>query len=270
MTKRTAMYGLILALGFSMGCTSVNDFWSERSEVQKHAAIGGAVGAVGGLAYEAAFAGPETAEAIGIGAGGGALIGALFGDWNQENLKIQEYEDKLRAMSKELDATNEKLRASQRKGQSQARDIAGLQAQIAELKRQIAALKDELAKSKGARIEMSMPNDVLFHSGSARLTSGGRALLDKAAGKIKDAHLDKKIQIEGHTDSDPISQSNWKSNWELGAARALAVLHYLEDHHGIKGKSLSAATYSYHKPVGGDKSENRRSVIVLYTAWPTN
>ena len=46
MTKRTAMYGLILTLGFSMGCASVNDFWSERSEVQKHAAIGGAVGAV--------------------------------------------------------------------------------------------------------------------------------------------------------------------------------------------------------------------------------
>ncbi len=38
------------------------------------------------------------------------------------------------------------------------------------------------------------------------------------------ATLPNSIQLEGHTDSIPIHNERFKSNWELSCARAIAVL----------------------------------------------
>jgi chemotaxis protein MotB len=78
--------------------------------------------------------------------------------------------------------------------------------------------------------------------------------------------------VEGHTDSDPIRHSGWKSNWELGAARSLTVLHYLADKAGVDPAMMSAATFSKYQPVAGNdnaqgKAQNRRAVIVIYNNW---
>lgn len=75
------------------------------------------------------------------------------------------------------------------------------------------------------------------------------------------------IMIEGHTDSDAI-RAGWTSNWELGAARALAVLHFMTKECGIDGARLSAITYSHYRPVAGnateaERSKNRRAVVVI-------
>ena len=65
-----------------------------------------------------------------------------------------------------------------------------------------------------------------------------------------------------------IQVSPWKTNWELGSARALAVLHYLVDNHGFDPRRISATTYGEHHPVAVNSTEegraqNRRAVIVL-------
>lgn len=259
MLRRIAMITMVLALGLSFGCASM-------SEVQKGAAVGGAIGAAAGGLYGATTSSLNAGEGAGIGFLAGGLIGALVGDQQM----IQAYEDKLAAAASALDDCKEALRNCERDGEAKRQEIEILKRRIAELERALAVCQEELAKCKGARIEMELSNDILFGSGKAVLTSAGQQLLDEAAGKIKAAHLDKNIQIEGHTDSDPISASNWRSNWELGAARALAVLHYLKDKHGLDADKLSAATYGSHKPISSDKGRNRRSVIVLYTNWPTN
>ena len=259
MLRRVASITMVIALGLSFGCASM-------SEVQKGAAIGGAIGAAAGGLYGANYSGVNAGEGAGIGLLAGGLIGALVADRDQ----IQAYEAKLDAIANELTECDEQLRNCERDGEAKRQEIEVLKRRIAELERLLANCQEELAKCKGARIEMELSNDILFGSGRAVLTSAGQQLLDEAAGKIKAAHLDKNIQIEGHTDSDPISASNWRSNWELGAARALAVLHYLKDKHGLDADKLSAVTYGEHKPISSDKGRNRRSVIVLYTGWPTN
>lgn len=273
MAKRATVLSLMLALGLSLGCAHVEKFTEEWSGAQKGAAIGGVAGAVGGGAFGQIVHGVSLEEGALVGGLGGGLIGALIGDATGTADKMQDAAAKLKAMEKERDAKAEELRACQAKGQAAGQDITNLKNKIAELERQVNALRDELNKCKGSRIEMAIPNDVLFDSGKATLTDAGRKALDEKAKLIKEAHLDKKIQIEGHTDSDPIKVSNWKSNWELGAARALAVLHYFESKHGIKAETLSASTYSMYRPVGPNdskegKSRNRRSVIVLYSDWP--
>jgi chemotaxis protein MotB len=265
--KKTAKISALLSLLVVTGCASL-------TEVQKGAIIGGAAGAVTGAVVED-FVSSTTWKYAAVGALGGGLIGALVGDYFAENGALSEYETQIADLTKERDDLAERLRKCEADKAALTQEVADLKRKIAELERRIAALTDELNAAKGARVEYTLANEVLFDSGRATITAEGRRALNEAAGKIKEMGDDKFIQIEGHTDSDPIRASNWKSNWELGAARALAVLHYLEDNHGIKSSSLSAATYSMYKPVASNdtadgKSKNRRTVIVVYTKWPTN
>ncbi|MCK5081464.1 MAG: OmpA family protein, partial [Candidatus Omnitrophica bacterium] len=79
---------------------------------------------------------------------------------------------------------------------------------------------------------------------------------------------DLNVGIEGHTDNVPITHSGWKSNWELSTARALSVLHHLEDNEGISPKRLSATGYGEFRPVASNatkagKQDNRRVEIVI-------
>lgn len=115
----------------------------------------------------------------------------------------------------------------------------------------------------------AISTDILFDTGKDILKPEGKAAIDSAVADIKEKYATNRIVIEGHTDTDPIVVSNWKSNWELGAARALAVLHYLEDVHGFEGRLMSASTFSFHQPVADNntaegKSYNRRAEIAIY------
>lgn len=180
------------------------------------------------------------------------------------------YEAELADCEADVSDLEEKLRACLADAACKDQVISDLQRQKAERDRQIAVLQDELAKRGGrAAVTMSILNDVLFDSGSAVIKPGGRRVLDEAARVLKSDHAGKKIMVEGHTDSDPIVNSPWKSNWELGAGRSLAVLHYLEENHGITGAALASSSFSFHRPVSSDKSENRRTILVIYDRWPS-
>jgi len=79
---------------------------------------------------------------------------------------------------------------------------------------------------------------------------------------------DLNVGIEGHTDNQPIQYSGWKSNWELSAARALSVLHYLADEKGVAPVRLSAIGYGENQPVASNdtkegRKENRRVEVVI-------
>jgi flagellar motor protein MotB len=133
----------------------------------------------------------------------------------------------------------------------------------------VEVIREVIVEVPAERERYELDTDTLFAPGKDILTAEGKAKLDAAVADIREKHAGNRINIEGHTDTDPIKESNWKSNWELGAARALAVLHYLEDHHGVEGRLLSATTFSYHQPVAGNdtsegKAQNRRASIVIY------
>jgi chemotaxis protein MotB len=54
------------------------------------------------------------------------------------------------------------------------------------------------------------------------------------------------------------------TNWELSAARALTVVHYLQDDAKIEPTRLAAVAFGQYRPVSRTKSKNRRIEIVLY------
>jgi chemotaxis protein MotB len=83
------------------------------------------------------------------------------------------------------------------------------------------------------------------------------------------------VRLEGHTDNVPIQNrrlSRFKSNWELSAARSIAMLELLADRNGIARSRLSIAGFADTEPLTTNedsegRAHNRRvDVIVLEAA----
>jgi chemotaxis protein MotB len=111
-----------------------------------------------------------------------------------------------------------------------------------------------------------LTDKVLFDSGEATIKPGGYPLIDSFAGLILQSKLTNPIRIEGNTDNVPIS-GTFKSNWELSAARAAAVLErFLAK--GIPAHRLSMAGYADQNPVAPNttaagRALNRRVDVVI-------
>ena len=78
---------------------------------------------------------------------------------------------------------------------------------------------------------------------------------------------ERKFRIEGHTDSIAPDPALWQSNWELSAARALNVLHYLSDF-GADERRFSVLGYADTQPKFADdtaegRAYNRRIDVII-------
>jgi chemotaxis protein MotB len=115
------------------------------------------------------------------------------------------------------------------------------------------------------RMIVEMPAAVLFESGSAGLSAAGKDTIIKVA-KILRGVPRHRFLVGGHTDNVP-AVKEYKSNWELSAARALTVTDTLIDH-GLSPKRIAIAGYSEYDPVASNSSDagrqkNRRIEIML-------
>ncbi|KXG77619.1 Motility protein B [Fervidicola ferrireducens] len=110
---------------------------------------------------------------------------------------------------------------------------------------------------------------VLFDSGKADLKSEAIRLLDKIAPVLKQSR--RPIRVEGHTDNVPIHTREFPTNWELSTARAVSVLRYLVENHGIPPRMISAAGYGEYHPIAPNdtdqnRSRNRRVEIIILSS----
>jgi len=125
----------------------------------------------------------------------------------------------------------------------------------------------ELAvKLREGRMVLVLPNDVLFDSGKTQLKPAGKAALANVA-QVLTTIQQRRFQVAGHTDDQPIQVSPFGSNWELSSARAVVVVNFLIQQ-GVGPSALSAAGYGEFDPViPNDSSEgrarNRRIELVL-------
>lgn len=136
--------------------------------------------------------------------------------------KIEQLHAKDEELKKDLDALKEELRIMRK----------ALEAEIQEQKVRI----DRLSQG---RIRITLPQEILFPSGSVRLTEKGRRVVAHVADGLKKTPADLHIHVVGHTDSLPVSKAlglRFKDNWELSAARAASVARAL-----IWGEHVDAA-----------------------------
>ena len=117
---------------------------------------------------------------------------------------------------------------------------------------------------------ITLLSDNFFEEGSADLNiNETRESLLRLADFFKSDELKgRRFRIEGHTDNTPVAEnSNFPSNWELSATRAVNVLHYLADY-GVKENNFSVAGYADTRPkFSNDTAEsrayNRRVDIII-------
>lgn len=111
-------------------------------------------------------------------------------------------------------------------------------------------------ETRGRRIVIRVQEKGSFRSGSAELNEEFFPVVDKLIDLLKS--LEGPIAVEGHTDSIPIKTAQFRSNWDLSAARALEVAHALFDSGELPQDRFSVAGYADTKPlVPNDSAENR-------------
>ena len=72
---------------------------------------------------------------------------------------------------------------------------------------------------------VSLQEAAYFVSGDDQVSPAGIPVLRKIAATLE--NIPNPIRLEGHTDSIPIHNSRFQSNWELSAARSIAMLEAL-------------------------------------------
>lgn len=114
-------------------------------------------------------------------------------------------------------------------------------------------------------LEIEMKSSLLFDSGDATLSNKALELLGQIAAILREQR--KAVRVEGFTDSVPISNSRYPSNWELSSARAAAVVQlFIEE--GIRPDRLVAAGYGEFQPIAPNdtpenRARNRRVVLMI-------
>lgn len=147
--------------------------------------------------------------------------------------------------------------------------------QIAELLPSLEVLTKELGSeiragklqiNMGARgLIISFRQAALFPSGEDEIAKDFYPGIQKIANAIK--QVPNPVRLEGHTDSVPIHNSRFKSNWDLSAARSIALLELFVSS-GLPQERLSIAGYADTAPVESNDTEegrqrNRRVDMVI-------
>lgn len=77
-------------------------------------------------------------------------------------------------------------------------------------------------------VELELASGAFFVSGNAKFSPQAVPMLELLAEKIIPfAKKDIVIEVEGHTDDNPIATKQFPSNWELSASRASNVVRFL-------------------------------------------
>jgi chemotaxis protein MotB len=201
--------------------------------------------------------------------------------------QVEVLNQQIAALRRQLGALEQALEVSEKKdkdSQTQIADLGrrlnlALAQRVQELSRYRSDFFGRLRAILGNRQDIRIVGDrfvfqseVFFDTGQAVLKPEGRAELDKVATVLLD--LNKQIpadiawvlRVDGHTDVRPIS-GGARTNWDLSAARAIAVVQYLIGK-GMPPQRLVAAGFGEFQPIDPANTEeaysrNRRIELKL-------
>ena len=97
-------------------------------------------------------------------------------------------------------------------------------------------------------------SDVLFPVDGADLTAAGQGQIGDIATAVKGImkeippNISWMLRVDGHADSQPITSGPYKNNWDLSAARAMAVVQLLIQD-GVPPNHLAATAFADTQPI---------------------
>lgn len=191
---------------------------------------------------------------------------------------------RLAARDQELSAARQRTFQTETTLATARQTIAELEAEADELKRAKEAatsaqqdlesqMRDALASRDitiselQGKLTLSILDRILFDSGQAVIKPEGQEVLRQLAA-VLDQFPNRQIHVTGHTDNVPIHTTQFPSNWELSAARALAALRFLVEEAGVNPTRLAAVAHGEFQPVADNatpegRAKNRRIAIVV-------
>ncbi len=152
-------------------------------------------------------------------------------------------------------------------------------AEPADLVQSLSTLKQGLAAElkkgslqvnlEGRGLVISLREAAFFASGDDAIAPDSIPVLAKIAAVVRE--VPNPLRLEGYTDSMPIHNSPFHSNWELSAARSIAMLQLLSMQFQIPPERMSVAGYAENAPVDNNetaegRAHNRRVELVLLSA----
>jgi chemotaxis protein MotB len=116
------------------------------------------------------------------------------------------------------------------------------------------------------RMVVELATDILFAPARATVSEEGQAALVEVTGVLASL-AGRQFQVAGHTDNRPIATEKFPSNWELGAARAIAVTKLMIENE-LPATRVSGVSYGDTKPAASNETDegralNRRIEIVI-------
>jgi chemotaxis protein MotB len=144
---------------------------------------------------------------------------------------------------------------------------------IAELRRQLEAAIGPEIRDHEVELRVTSEGFVIslremgfFASGHADLLPGAAAKIQRIGTVLLQHGLN--IRVEGHSDNQPINNSEFHSNWELSTSRAITVLLLLVDQAKLDPARISVAGYAEYRPVASNATQegrrmNRRVDLVV-------
>ena len=205
---------------------------------------------------------------------------------SEAQAEVELLNNNIAALRQQLARIAAALDASEAKSKQQEVQIAdlgqrlnlALASKVEELARYRSEFFGRLREVLGDRQDIRVVGDrfvfqseVLFDSGSANLGVVGQDQLSRLAGTLLEImpkipkEINWVLQVDGHTDNVPIATSQFPSNWELSAARAISVVKFLRDQ-GIPANHLAATGYGEYQPLedrNDDASRRRNRRIEL-------
>lgn len=120
-------------------------------------------------------------------------------------------------------------------------------------------------EERGEAVVIVLENVITLSSGKIKIRESSFPLLHELS-KLLQKYPGCRFIIEGHTDDIPTKRT-YPSNWELSTARALAILHYMEEH-GISPERMSAVGCGEYVPRASNatsegRRKNRRVEILI-------
>ncbi len=113
---------------------------------------------------------------------------------------------------------------------------------------------------------VSLKQTAFFPSGGDNIPAASYGALEKVAKGLN--MVPNPLRIEGHTDAQPIHSARYSSNWELSAARSIAMMHLMVDKFGIDEQRMGIVGLADTMPEASNdtpegRAKNRRVDIVI-------
>jgi len=108
---------------------------------------------------------------------------------------------------------------------------------------------------------VSLKQTAFFPSGTDVIDPATYPIMEKLAEALQG--LSNPLRIEGHTDSVPIHTSRFRSNWELSAARSIAMMELLVTRYGVDRTRMAIVGFADNSPEASNdtpegRAKNRR------------